>query len=61
MARPQVDPLWAVVHAERAALSEDVSDLNAGQSRHSGDGKHEPAPVGRSERDVCIGVGIENH
>ena len=35
MARSRDDHLWALAHAERAALSEDLSGLNAEQWRHS--------------------------
>jgi uncharacterized protein (TIGR03083 family) len=34
MARPQDDHLWTLVHAERAALAEDVAGLGAEQWRH---------------------------
>jgi len=34
MARPQDDHLWALAHAERAALAEDLADLGADQWRH---------------------------
>ncbi len=34
MARSGDDPLWELAHAERAALAEDLSDLDAGQWRH---------------------------
>jgi len=34
MARPQDDQLWALAHAERAALAEDLADLDAEQWRH---------------------------
>jgi uncharacterized protein (TIGR03083 family) len=34
MAKPQHDHLWALVHAERAALAEDLSGLSAEQWRH---------------------------
>jgi uncharacterized protein (TIGR03083 family) len=34
MAKPQDDPLWALAHAERAALAEDLSGLSAEQWRH---------------------------
>jgi len=34
LARSSVDPLWALVHAERAALAEDLSGLTAEQWRH---------------------------
>jgi uncharacterized protein (TIGR03083 family) len=35
MAKSRDDHLWALAHAERAALSEDLSGLNAEQWRHS--------------------------
>lgn len=35
MARPQDDHLWALAHAERAALAEDLSGLSATQWRHA--------------------------
>ena len=34
MAKPQHDHLWALAHAERAALAEDLSGLSAEQWRH---------------------------
>ena len=34
MARPQDGHLWALAHAERAALAEDLAGLSAGQWRH---------------------------
>jgi len=34
MAKPQHDHLWALAHAERAALAEDLSRLNPEQWRH---------------------------
>ena len=34
MARPQYDHLWPLVHAERAALADDLADLAAEQWRH---------------------------
>jgi Mycothiol maleylpyruvate isomerase N-terminal domain len=34
MARPQEDHLWALTHAERAALAEDLAGLGAEQWRH---------------------------
>src|SRR5258708_23667421 len=34
MARTQDDHLWALAHAERAALAEDLADLGAEQWRH---------------------------
>jgi uncharacterized protein (TIGR03083 family) len=34
MARTKYDHLWALVHAERAALAEDLADLDAEQWRH---------------------------
>jgi uncharacterized protein (TIGR03083 family) len=34
MAKPQHDSLWALAHAERAALAEDLSGLRAEQWRH---------------------------
>ena len=34
MARPQSGDLWALVHAERAALAEDLAGLDAEQWRH---------------------------
>jgi uncharacterized protein (TIGR03083 family) len=34
MAKPQYDDLWALVHAERAALADDLSGLNAELWRH---------------------------
>ena len=34
MARPQYDHLWALAHAERAALAEDLAGLGAEQWRH---------------------------
>jgi uncharacterized protein (TIGR03083 family) len=34
MAKPQHDHLWALAHAERAALAEDLSGLGAGQWRN---------------------------
>jgi uncharacterized protein (TIGR03083 family) len=34
MARPQDDELWALVHAERAALAKDLDGLGAEQWRH---------------------------
>jgi uncharacterized protein (TIGR03083 family) len=34
MARPEHDGLWALAHAERAALAEDLSDLSDEQWRH---------------------------
>jgi uncharacterized protein (TIGR03083 family) len=34
MARPQDDQLWALAHAERAALAEDLAGLGAQQWRH---------------------------
>ena len=34
MAKPQDDHLWALVHAERAALADDLSGLSAEQWRH---------------------------
>jgi uncharacterized protein (TIGR03083 family) len=34
MARPQDSQLWALAHAERAALAEDLAGLDAGQWRH---------------------------
>jgi uncharacterized protein (TIGR03083 family) len=34
MAEPQRDDLWALAHAERAALAEDLSGLSAEQWRH---------------------------
>jgi uncharacterized protein (TIGR03083 family) len=34
MAKPQHDQLWALAHAERAALAQDLSDLSAEQWRH---------------------------
>ena len=35
MARPQYEHLWALAHAERAALADDLADLNTEQWRHS--------------------------
>jgi uncharacterized protein (TIGR03083 family) len=34
MARPQYDRLWALAHAERAALADDLAGLSAEQWRH---------------------------
>jgi hypothetical protein len=34
MPKPQHDNLWALAHAERAALAEDLSGLSADQWRH---------------------------
>ena len=34
MARPQSVDLWALVHAERAALADDLAGLDAEQWRH---------------------------
>jgi len=34
MARPQYDHLWALAHAERAALADDLAGLDAKQWRH---------------------------
>jgi len=34
MARSRDDHLWALAHAERTALAEDLSGLNAEQWRH---------------------------
>src|SRR6202453_258780 len=34
MARPQHEHLWALAHAERAALANDLVGLDAGQWRH---------------------------
>ena len=34
MARPQHDHLWALAHAERAALAKDLAGLGAAQWRH---------------------------
>jgi uncharacterized protein (TIGR03083 family) len=34
MARPKYDHLWALAHAERAALAEDLAGLGAQQWRH---------------------------
>ena len=34
MARPQYDRLWALAHAERASLAEDLASLDAEQWRH---------------------------
>jgi uncharacterized protein (TIGR03083 family) len=35
MAPPRDGQLWALAHAERAALADDLADLGAGQWRHS--------------------------
>ena len=35
MARPEDDRLWALAHAERAPLADDLADLSAGQWRHA--------------------------
>jgi uncharacterized protein (TIGR03083 family) len=35
MATSRDDPLWALIHAERAALARDLSDLGADQWRHA--------------------------